>query len=161
MGCCGLGFSRMAASSSGSSENVYPFRCRFSIDFPGVLPLAAQQVLGQVVQGIRGWIEPKAEQVRHVVLARHFVLPRQFVFPQRGHFDGREHGLVFVQRQLLERRDGICPVVIGDGRQAKLLPQQVIQQLLGRPVAITVGGMQMQINWQRRKRERDRSWMSS
>jgi hypothetical protein len=74
-------------------------------------------------------VKPKAEEVRHFEEARHFVSPQSghFVLPQSGHFDGREHGLVFVQRKLLERNHSICPIMIGDCRQAKLLSHQVIQ----------------------------------
>ncbi|MFH2102339.1 MAG: hypothetical protein ABIJ39_03155 [Chloroflexota bacterium] len=54
-------------------------------------------------------------------------MARHFVLPQSGHFDGHEHRLVFVQRKLLKRNGGICPIMIGNGRQTKLLSHQVLQ----------------------------------
>jgi hypothetical protein len=56
-----------------------------------------------------------------VILPGQFIFPRQFVLPQSGHFNGDQYGQVFIQRQFLERSDSICPIMIGDGCQAKLL----------------------------------------
>jgi hypothetical protein len=36
--------------------------------------------------------------------------------------------------------------MIGNSRQAKLLTEQIVEQRLERPAAITVGGMQLEIN---------------
>ncbi len=79
-------------------------------------------------------IKAKAEQVGQLAL------------PGGGHFNGHQQGQVFVQRQLLNGSASIRAIMIGNGRQTKLLAEQVVEQRLRRPAAITVGGMQLEIN---------------
>jgi hypothetical protein len=47
---------------------------------------------------------------------------------------------------LLNGSDSIRAIMIGNSRQAKLLTEQIVEQWLQHPAAITVGGMHMEIN---------------
>jgi hypothetical protein len=81
-----------------------------------------------------GWDQTQTEQIS------------QLAFPGGGHFNAHEHGHAFVQRQFLNGGDGIGAFMIGNGRQAKLLTEQMVEQWLLHPAAIAVGGMQVEIN---------------
>ncbi len=53
---------------------------------------------------------------------------------------------MFFQRQLLNGSEGIHTIMIGNSRQVKMLMEQIVEQRLHRPAAITVGGVHVEIN---------------
>ena len=82
-------------------------------DLPGVLSLAARNILCQVLLLILFRIKPIAEHIG------------QFTAPRGTHFHRSQYWELFLRRKLLQHCSGIHTIMIGDGYQAKSFTHQV------------------------------------
>src|SRR5579884_593184 len=112
----------------------YANRAQVLANHPGILSLAARNILRQFLQCIVCWIKPVAEYIG------------RFASPRSTHLYRNQQWKLLLRRESLEQRGGIYTVMIGDSRQAKLFTHQVINQLFGHPGTITEDGMQLQVN---------------
>lgn len=111
-----------------------PLPAQVFADCPGVLALAARDILRNLAQRVRSRLKPVAEHVHRLAIPRGTYLHRdqQRQALASGHF--------------LQRGSGVHAVVVGDRSQAEALAHQVIEQLLRRPRAVAINGMHLQVN---------------